>query len=40
MRRAQTEALLAGNSSSGLKQISIPVAIAEAEAPARASDVA
>src|SRR5258708_5115626 len=34
MHRAQTEALLAGNSSSGLKQISIPVAIGEAEAPA------
>src|SRR6476660_2875985 len=34
--RAQAEALLASNSSSGLKPISKPVAIGEAAAPARA----
>jgi hypothetical protein len=40
MPRAHAEALLASNSSRGLRPISIPVAIGEAAAPARAWGVA
>jgi hypothetical protein len=40
MPRALAEALLASNSSSGLKPISIQVAIGEAAAPARAWAIA